>query len=117
MTVILHPFNALMREAQREREIVESTESQALLERVFEAVGAYSEFLERQGLIWEDGEDTGRLKASALVITVDYGAGGDPIDVSLKDGALDRVYGKGINPHPFGAGPSDIPRKRLRETR
>jgi hypothetical protein len=105
-----------MTEAQRECEIVESTETQALLERVFEAVSAYSEFLERQGLIWEDREDTVRLKASALVITVDYGAGGD-IDVRLKDGALDRVYGNGTNPDPFGAGPSDIPRTRLRENR
>jgi len=49
MTVILHPFNALMTEAQREREIVESTEGKALLGRVVEAVSAYSEFLERKG--------------------------------------------------------------------
>ena len=116
MTVILHPFNALMTEAQRELGIVESTECQALLGRVVEAVVAYSEFLERQGLIWEDRQDTDRLKAGALIITVDYGAGGD-IDVRLKDGALDRVYGNGTNPDPWGAGPSDIPRSRLRETK
>lgn len=71
-------------------------------------------------MIWEDREDredTVRLKVSALIITLDYGAGDDPIDVGLKDGALDRVYGNGTNPDPWGAGPNDIPRKRLRKTR
>jgi hypothetical protein len=31
------------------------------------------------------------------------------IDITLKDGALDRVYGNGTNPDPYGRGPPDIP--------
>jgi hypothetical protein len=33
-------------------------------------------------------------------------------EITLKDGALDRVYGNGLNPDPFGLGPPDIPHKR-----
>jgi hypothetical protein len=97
----------LMAEARRERAAVESGEGQALLAKVIGAVGAYSSFLDRQGLIWSGG----RLKADALVVALDYGAGGNPIDVALKGGALDRVYGDGVNPDPFGRGPADIPHK------
>ena len=36
---------------------------------------------------------------------------GGTTDVTLKDGALDRVYGNGQNPDPDGRGPADIPHK------
>ena len=36
----------------------------------------------------------------------------DGVDIRLKDGALDRVYGNGMNPDPDGRGPRDIPHKR-----
>lgn len=78
------------------------------------AVMAYSEFLEREGVIWEDGvkdPDFPRMKARALVITFDYGRYSG-IEIQLKDGALDRVYGNGVNPDPEGAGPPDIPHKQ-----
>jgi hypothetical protein len=51
------------------------------------------------------------MKAQALMVTVDYGRM-NGIDITLKDGALDRVYGNGVNPDPFGFGPTDIPHKR-----
>jgi hypothetical protein len=105
-SVVFHPHRELMAEAQREREVISSPEGQALLDRVLETVRAYSEFLEQHGLIWES-----RLKASSLVITHDYGAG-DVLDVCLKDGALDRVYGNGTNPDPLGGGPPDISHKQ-----
>jgi hypothetical protein len=47
------------------------------------------------------------LAAQALVITLDYGRA-NGIDITLKDGALDRVYGNSVNPDPYGFGPSDI---------
>jgi hypothetical protein len=47
-------------------------------------------------------------------ITVDYGRG-NGINIHLKDGALDRVYGNGVNPDPEGLGPPDIPHKRRSE--
>jgi hypothetical protein len=47
--------------------------------------------------------DWPRLKAQALVITVDYGRA-DGIDISLKGGPIDRIYGNGTNPDPFGLG-------------
>lgn len=102
-----------MAEAQREREVISTPEAHALLDRVFKAVWAYSDFLERHGLIWEHGEEDAsmpRMKASSLVITYDFG--GCVLDLSLKDGALDRVYGNGTNPDPLGGGPPDIPHKQ-----
>ena len=55
--------------------------------------------------------DWPRMKAQALVITLDYGLCRG-IEIQLKGGALDRVYGNGVNPDPAGFGPPDIPHKR-----
>ena len=104
-----HPHRELLEEAAREREVADSPEGQLLQEAITNAVIAYSDFLERNNLIWE-GEaypDFPRLKAQSLVVTLDFGKG-EGIDITLKDGALDRVYGNGINPDPEGRGPSDI---------
>jgi hypothetical protein len=116
INVVSHPHHDLMAEAKREREVVESPEGQALLNAIYKAVDAYSQFLERNGLLWEFGVNPDdpyfpRLKAQALVVTLDYGRL-NGIDVSLKCGALDRVYGNGVNPDPEGLGPSDIPHKK-----
>jgi hypothetical protein len=103
-----------MLEASRERASVDSPEGQALLDAVTDAVQAYSDFLEREGIIWEDpAADDGlpRLKASALVFMVDYGTIEGGVKVTLQNGALDRVFGNGKNPCPFGLGPADIPHK------
>lgn len=102
-----------MAEAQREHEVVNSPEAQALLDRVIRAVWAYSDFLERHDLIWEHyegNESMPRMKASSLVITCDYGQAG-VLDIRLKNGPLDRAYGNGTNPDPLGRGPSDIPHR------
>jgi hypothetical protein len=102
-----------MAEAVREREVVDSAEAEALQRAIFDAVGAYSDFLDRHGLIYDhSADDLPRLKAQALVITVDYGLDPGTIDISLKDGACDRVYGNGVNPDPDGRGPPAIPHKR-----
>jgi hypothetical protein len=61
-----------------------------------------------------DAPDLPRLKARALGITLDYGLA-NGIDIKLKDGALDRVYGNGENPDPFGFGPPDIPHKKRQD--
>jgi hypothetical protein len=85
-----------MAEAKREREVAESPEGQALLSALMDAAGAYWDFLDRNDLISEftaDGE--ARIKASALVVTVTLER---TIDVTLEDGACDRVYGNGRNP-------------------
>ena len=105
--VIPHPKRGLMTEAKLESEIAESLEAKVLQERIYNAVKAYSDYLERHGLIWEYGHDLDdadlpRLKAQALVVTLDYGDGIDCIDITLKDGALERVYGEGVNPDPWG---------------
>jgi hypothetical protein len=98
-----------MAEAQHEREVVDSPEGQVLLNEVFKAVDAYSKFLDRNGVIWDDDVgDLPRLKAQALVITFDYGSGDCDIVVNLKDGAIDRVYGNGKNPDFLGRGPPDV---------
>jgi hypothetical protein len=89
--------------AEREREIVSSPEAQALQQAIYKAVRAYSDFLERHdGLIWgRDGDDgLPTMMAQALVITADYGADYGSIDITLKDGALDQLYGEGADPDP-----------------
>jgi hypothetical protein len=114
--VVPHPHRDLMAEAEHERQVADSPEGQALQEAIYKAVYAYSEFLDRNGVIWEfgvdpDDPDWPRMKAQALVITWDYGKGRG-LEIALKDGALDRVYGNGVNPDPFEFGPADIPHKR-----
>jgi hypothetical protein len=89
--IVSHPCRDLMAEAAHERAVADSAEGQALQRAIFEAVWAYSDFLDRSGVIWGDKY---RLKAQALIITVDYGAdAGSSVDIHLKDGAVDRVYG------------------------
>jgi hypothetical protein len=106
------PHHGLMAEAHREREVFDSPEAQALLDAVYDAVGALSDFFERNDLIWEHGFDCSRLKASELVVTVNYACvNTGAIAVVLKDGACDRIYGNGTNPDPAGLGPPDIPQK------
>ena len=46
-------------EAAHETEVVGSPEAEALQEAICNAVRAYSDFLERHGLIWEDGDPDG----------------------------------------------------------
>jgi hypothetical protein len=107
MSVVDHPKRAAMLEAARERELADSPEAQPLLEAIFKAVRAYSDFLERHNMIWDDEcegvEHYGpQLMAQALVVTLDYGDGDFAVDITLKDGPLDRVYGNGANPDPEG---------------
>jgi hypothetical protein len=110
-SVIPHPHSDLLEEAKREREVAESPEGQRLREAIVDAVKAYSKFLDRNGLIFEHrgDEELPRLKAEALVVTDHYGL--EYTDITLKNGALDRVFGNGVNPCPFGLGPKDIPHK------
>jgi len=112
--IVLHPHRDLMVEAAHERKVVDSPEGQALQEEVFKAVRAYSDFLDRHDLIYDHGDpnDLPRLRAEALVITIDYGTDPGTIDITLKDGPCDRVYGNGVDPDPGGRGPPAIPHKR-----
>jgi hypothetical protein len=96
-----------MAEQKREREAAKSTEGQALINALMDAAKAYWDFLDRNDLVCEfNADDEIRIKASALVVTVTLDG---TIDITLKDGALDRVYGNGQNPDPWNAGPGDIP--------
>jgi hypothetical protein len=110
-----HSYRDLMLEAERENAIVGSPEGQALIDAICKAVRAYADFLEQSGLVfeWDQPRDNPdgcpRMKASALVVTADFGEGYGGIDVRLKDGAFDRIYGSGRNPDPYGYGPPDIP--------
>ena len=111
--VVSHPHRDLMAEAKHERSVVDRPEAEKLKGAIFDAVNAYSDFLEQQGLIFEfsvdPDDDCPRLKATALVVTRHYGDHFGTTDITLKDGACDRVYGNGVNPDPYGAGPPDIP--------
>ena len=107
MNITKHPHQDLMAEAKREREVVETREGQALLNALTDAALAYYDFLDENALIDEVTADGKlRIKASALVVAVTLDG---TIEVTLKDGACDRVYGNGENPDPDNAGPGDIP--------
>jgi hypothetical protein len=107
-----YPCRELLEEAAREREIADSQEGKILQDAIDNAMGAYFAFLDRHGLIWDANADPVsllRLKARSLVATYDCGTSW--LNITLKDGAIDRVYGNGVNPDPDGRGPSDIPHK------
>lgn len=98
-----------MEEAERERALADSPEGDALMDAICKAVDAYSDFLERHNLIWDWGDCDNpdgmpRMKATALVVTKDYGEDMGGIEFVLKDGSIDRVYGNGTNPDPYGRG-------------
>jgi hypothetical protein len=107
-------FRDLMREAEYERSITESPEADVLTDAICSTMSAYIRFLDRHGLVWEteprDNPDRiPRMRASALVVTADFGEHYGSYEIVLKNGAVDRVYGSGHNPDPYGAGPPDIP--------
>jgi hypothetical protein len=118
-TLVTHPHRDLMLEAQREREIADSPEGRTLRPAITKAMFAYSDFIQHEGVIWDDEDDDPddpdyrgypRLKAQALIAVVDFGKdAGTSVNIFIKDGALDRVYGNGTNPDPDGLGPADIP--------
>jgi hypothetical protein len=93
----------LMMEAKTERAVADSAEGQALMDEIDKAVRAYSDFLEDRGVIWSehDPDEIPRLKAQALVVTLDYGDGDNAVDIKLKNGPLDRLCGDGVDPDPF----------------
>jgi hypothetical protein len=97
------PGLGLAIEAAHETKVASSQEAEALQDAICNAVRAYSDFLERHGPIWGYGhpDDPLRLKAQALVVTLDYGDGNNAIDITLKDGALHRLYGDGVDPDPY----------------
>ena len=99
--VMPHPKRGLMIEANRELEVAHCPEARALQEAIFKAVTAYEDFLLHHNIIIECSPNPGdrpRLKATALVVTRDFVE--DYIDISLKDGAVDRVYSNGVDPDP-----------------
>jgi hypothetical protein len=104
--VLPHPKRGPMIEAKIERDLVDSPEADVLQNAIFKAVTAYVDFLLDNDVIWDDSSNLDgipRMKAQALVVTADFGI--DPtgaIDITLKGGALDRVYGDGVNPDPNG---------------
>jgi hypothetical protein len=103
-----HP---LVVEAASERRLAYTPEAEKLKDAIFSAMVAYSKYLERNHLIWDRSyENSPRLKASKLVAEVDYAVeAGGSITINLIDGAIDRVFGSGLNPDPDGRGPGDIP--------
>jgi hypothetical protein len=110
--VVAHPFRELLAEAQREREIADTPKARALQCAIAKAVADYEDYLIEHGILWEEDPDDvdgmPRFKATGIVITNDWCGG---CDITLKDGALDRVYGNGKNSDPYGRGPPDIPHR------
>jgi hypothetical protein len=90
-------------DAKIERDVADSAEGRALMDEIYKAVRSYSDFLEDRGVIWSehDPDEIPRLKAQALVVTLDYGDGDNAVDIKLKNGPLDRLHGDGVDPDPF----------------
>jgi hypothetical protein len=97
--VVNHPAAALMTEAKKEREIADTTEAQALQEAIFTAVRAYYDYLDRNGLFYDAEREL--VRASALRVICDMCGS---VGIILDDGAIDRRYGDGEDPDPFGTG-------------
>jgi hypothetical protein len=97
--VIEHPAAALMTEVNAERVIADSPEAEALQNAIFAAVQAYCDYLDRHGLFYDF--DRNLLRASGLHVTYDLIG---TMEIVLKDGAIDRCYGNGEDPDPFGGG-------------
>lgn len=73
MNIVKHPHHDLLAEANREREVSESPEAEALLDALMDAARAYWDFLERNHLIYEDDtnvEYACRLDGSAADVPV-----------------------------------------------
>jgi hypothetical protein len=93
---INHP-SALMAEAKREREVVDTAEAQALMAAIFRAVSTYRDYLDCHGLFYDDDREL--MLASGLRVTCDING---EMEIILKDGPIDRLYGDGEDPDPFG---------------
>jgi hypothetical protein len=98
-TIVNHPAAALMTEVKTERAITGTAEAEALQEAIFDAVTAYYKYLDRHGLFYD--ADRELVRASELHLICDMC--GD-IEIILKDGPIDRRYGPGEDPDPFGEG-------------
>lgn len=70
--------------AGRERAIADTDEARRLQIAVFDALQAYADYLNRQGLI-RDGD---ALEADCLVASLDFRD--DLFDIALEGGPLDR---------------------------
>ncbi len=97
--VVNHPAAALMAEVEAERAIADTPEAQALQNAIFDAVRAYYEYLDRHGLFYDAEREL--VRATALHVICDMCG---TMDIMIKDGALDRRYGDGEDPDPFGTG-------------
>ena len=96
-----------MAQAGRERAIVDAPKAVAMKEAIFAAVHKYMTYLNRAGMFYQDehpdNSDYVPLTVStALVVTAHPYLG---IDISLKDGPLQRVFGLGVDPDPDGRNP------------
>jgi hypothetical protein len=110
-SVVDHPAKVLMAEVKVERDIADTPEAQALQEAIFTAVRAYYDYLDLNGLFYDAEREL--VRASALHVICDMC--GD-VDIMLKDGPIDRRYGDGEDPDPFGTGlsPTRPPSKHRR---
>jgi len=97
-SVVEHSAAGLMREVEAERAIVETPEATALIEKVFQSVSDYWNYLERHGLIYD--AERNLVRASALHVIHDLLG----CEIMLKDGPIDRRYNGGEDPDPFGTG-------------
>ena len=94
--VINHPAAALMPEVDAEKAITSTPEARALQEAICQAMRAYCAYLVRGGWVWDEEREI--VQASDLHVICDLG--GYYVEITLKDGLIDRRYGTGVNPNP-----------------
>jgi hypothetical protein len=89
----------LLAKAELEREVVDSPQGQALQQAIYRAVSAYSNLLDRHGLIWEFGFDSDfEMNAEALLIAFDLSNA--KMKILLAEGPCDRFYPVKAHPEP-----------------
>jgi hypothetical protein len=112
--VVMHPYREAVAEAKRELAIARTPEAEAMLEAILTAVQRYTDYLEQSGLFYTDPEDPDDMPivvSEALVITSHPCFG---IDVILKNGPCQRVYGLGTDRDPDGRNPPAPPTPSMR---
>jgi hypothetical protein len=100
------PRLAAKAEVMREDQILDSPEAMALKEAMVDAIFAYVDHLDCQGLFYQDDpddpDDVPIVKADTLVITA------HPIDgvvITVKGGAADRLFNHAPDPGPYKRNP------------
>ena len=84
-----------------ERTVARSPKAEHLQDAICTAMAAYANYLREHDLVVVEDPDSGaRLVSTALIAKLDFTD--DSCEIVLRDGPIDRAYGDGTWPDPWG---------------